>query len=664
MNDDPLKLIFKLNSKGECTSQLESIPYISIFFDYLESNLNGEKSSPSFEEKSKVILKFCNIIKENRTIIEFFSSYKEKSLYFYLFDIYLNPNTSDELKSSVISLLNELRINIQTNKEIYQYLFNNLSLIYRGEKNGDDFYSNLILLNTILGDTENKIKPRNYFACNGQGKFIFDTENNKLEFGYCLTFILNFKINLNLNNKKSNLCNLIKIKLNNKSLLKIDLKSPSSLIIKNKIVKILPINEWINLIINFVITTDSRLKLYFFINGENHIKAERYEGIKIKNTDEINSIEFFDNFYGEVTSMILLSQKEEGIPGVHSNNFLLSFKLNKEGIWKRKIFQKFLTNIIKINSVNENETPEIKFKNELNNNNNRINLYRSSTMREISISKNLYDDLIFIFSPFNYIDTCPNIIEDCLGKYHSFYYGNIKNHKYNCYQNKIHTVCNLTNLFPIAEMFLIYPKLLTEKNLELYLKIIENILNYRKNNIHSTKYCKFFKVISLFLEKYPKTIYTQKILDSFNNIGKTLFINNSESLCKEYFKHILLNEKILSKYESNLQIKFWDYIRLFCQSDSSQIEKFINMNRISLLLRFYDRKKYYQICCQEHLDMFKDEFIRDKTIMDPPLNKKLSYIKDVLDVIIYGQEPKNSFNLFKLLTLDLSPCLIKFIIKL
>ena len=661
MENNPLKLIFKINSNGDCTSQMESIQDISKFFDFLESNLNGEKHWPTFEEKSQIIMNFCNIIKKNRTIIEFFSSYKDRSLYFYLFDIFLNPNSSEELKSSVISLLNELRINLQTNKEIYTYLFNNLSLIYRGEKNEEHFYNNLILLNTILSDTANYVKPRNYFACNGEGKFIFDSEN--IEIGYCLTFILNFKINVNLDNKDSNICNLLKIKLDNKLIIKIDLKSPNSLMIKKKIVKILPQNEWVNLIINFIVSKDEKLTLYFFINGENQMKEEKYEGIKIRNSDEIKSIEFFDNFYGEVTSIILLSQKEEGFPGVHSDQFLLSFKLNNEGIWKRKLLDKFISNIMKLKSINRNNFPEkslTSFKNDSNN----VLISRSSTIREIDTSKKLIDDIIFIFSPFNYIDTSPNIIEDCLGKYHSFYYGNIRNHKYTCYQNKLHSVCSITNLIPIAEIFFIYPNLLTEKNLELFLKIIENILNYRKYNIQSTKDCKFFKVLCIFLEKYPNCLYTKKILDSLNNIGKTIFLNNSESLCKEYFKHILLNEKILSKYNSNLQIKFWEYIRLFCESDSSQIEKLINMNRISLLLRFYDRNKYKEICCKDHLDIFKEEYIKNKKIMNPPLNKKLSYIKEVLDVIIHSQEPRNSYYLFKLLILDLSPCLIKFIINI
>jgi len=68
MDINPLKLIFKLNSNGECTSQLNSIQDISYFFQYLAKNLNGDKLSPSFKDKAQVILKFSSIIKENRIL--------------------------------------------------------------------------------------------------------------------------------------------------------------------------------------------------------------------------------------------------------------------------------------------------------------------------------------------------------------------------------------------------------------------------------------------------------------------------------------------------------------------------------------------------------------------------------------------------------------------
>lgn len=167
----------------------------------------------------------------------------------------------------------------------------------------------------------------------------------------------------------------------------------------------------------------------------------------------------------------------------------------------------------------------------------------------------------------------------------------------------------------------------------------------------------------LFLEKYPKNVFTEKVLDEFINIGKAIFKDDAE-LCKSYFKYILLNEKILFKYNSDFQIKFWNYIHLFCQSDITQIGNFINMHRLSLLLRFYDRNKYNEMCCKKHLDMLKTEYMENNKIMNPPLNIKLSYLRDVLNDIIYFIEPSNSFYLFKLLALDLSPCLIKFIINI
>ena len=155
--------------------------------------------------------------------------------------------------------------------------------------------------------------------------------------------------------------------------------------------------------------------------------------------------------------------------------------------------------------------------------------------------------------------------------------------------------------------------------------------------------------------------FTEKILNAFVNIGIAIF--STESLCPTYFKYILLNEKILSKYSEELQIKFWEHIMLFCKADNTQIERFINMNRLCLILRYYDRNKYKEMCCKEHLESIKEEFNNNFNVMNPPMNHILKGIKGILDVIITGTEPKNAISLFKLLILDLSPCLVKFIIN-
>jgi hypothetical protein len=180
----------------------------------------------------------------------------------------------------------------------------------------------------------------------------------------------------------------------------------------------------------------------------------------------------------------------------------------------------------------------------------------------------------------------------------------------------------------LSELFLIWPKTLNEENLELFLKIIINILNYRTFNIKSVKEFSLFQILSLFFEKYPNYLFTEKVLENFINIGKTIFSNSDETLCSCYFEHIFLNEKILSKYSENLQIKFWQQVLLFCQSDKDQIETFMNMNRICLILRFYDKNKYTQMCCEKHLLQLKEEYIGNKTVMNPTMESKLSNLEN------------------------------------
>jgi hypothetical protein len=147
-------------------------------------------------------------------------------------------------------------------------------------------------------------------------------------------------------------------------------------------------------------------------------------------------------------------------------------------------------------------------------------------------------------------------------------------------------------------------------------------------------------------------------------MGKTLFINNLESECSNYFNYILLNEKILSKFNENLQSNFWKQLYLFCQSDITQVEIFLNINRLCLILRYYDRNKYKEMCCQHHLDMVKEQYIGSKKVMNPTINAKLSQLNDIMNLIIDSSQSNNALAFFKLLTLDLSPCLIIFILNI
>ena len=109
---NPLYNIFIKNSKGELTEEIDSIKNIQFFFRFLKD----EKVKDDLKEK--VIKELTNKIQVNRYISAFFSSHNNKSIYIYLFELYENKNSSNKLKEAIISFLVQLRINIQTGKEL------------------------------------------------------------------------------------------------------------------------------------------------------------------------------------------------------------------------------------------------------------------------------------------------------------------------------------------------------------------------------------------------------------------------------------------------------------------------------------------------------------------------------------------------------------------
>ena len=493
--------------------------------------------------------------------------------------------------------------------------------------------------------------PKCYFACSGHCQFNVDLNKILIEVGYSFTININFKISnyqIDAKNPDNNrISNLIKIYFANKKTISVDLQYPFLLIVKEirkEYIKTLPLDEWINLVVT-IVNAKNDLQFHFFVNGENNPSPNKINKMGLKYDTAIKYINFFNNFYGEVSSIFMFSQRESGNPGVNNSSYLSQLKNYSEGLWKKSKVDSFLKVLSTYDSINKENTS---------------NKNKNDDKKRIT----LLDNLVFMFTPMNTSNRRPNMVEDVFGKFQMQFNGNIRVHKNQFYQKKLLLVGGFSNFYPIAEMFLIYPEILTEQNFEIFLKTIGNTLNFRKQNLKIVNKSKLFKILSMFMEKYPKKVYTENILNALFSLAKTLFINNLETECSNYFNYILLNEKILSKYSENLQSTFWNKLFLFCQSDITQVQTFLNMNRLCLILRFYDRNKYKEMCCQEHLDIVKKEYIGSTKVMNPNMNTKLSQLKDIMNLIIDSSETDNALAFFKLLTLDLSPCLILFIINI
>ena len=657
-NQNPLSRIFKMTKDGTLVEEISSINNIHLFFYFLSDE------DTSQIEKINIIEIFLIIIKKNRYILEFFSEYNGESIYIFFFKLFLSPSTSSELKTTILNLFQELLINVETSKNVYEYLFQKLSSLYRNsDATQESMFDLLTLLNTIMGDVENIENPRNYFCCSGKGRFEVDLSKENIKLGKYLTFIINFKTSETIETKDKqmisqavDISNLIKINFSNGTSYTIILQNQYHIKIKETdthLITHIP-NEWTNFIL-FIYKKDTNLDFYFFSNGENNFNLRQLKN-NIGPNDTIDSIIFFDNFYGEVTSMSMAITREGNLWCL-SNEFLKWFGNYKEGFWNRKYIENFFKMLKELKLIFPSFITKKK----------ELLFYKQDTNEtpdENTPQKNYINYFNFIFTPFNFMKDKKGEVESTVGNIKLNYSGNIRAHRYQFYQNRLSFVDGIANLMPIAEMFLIRPKILNEENLEIFLKIITNVLNLRKLNIEELKKINFFQILSLFIEKYPKHLFTEKILENFVNLGKTIFSNDDEELISSYFEHIFLNEKILSKYSENLQIKFWQKVLLFCQTDKEQVSTFMNMNRICLILRFYDKNKYSEMCCEKHLSEIKDKFIGNKTIMNPTMETKLSDLREVFQLIISAQHTASGvISLYRLLTLDLSPCLTKFILN-
>ena len=647
---NPLFQIFKHNKAGIITEEIEDPSKFPLLYNYILENSN-----------KKLVINIINIlqeiIKRQRSVSAFFPKYNNKSIYIFLFELFLKEKNNTQLRKGIIELLNEININIQISKDEYDFIFQKFSKLYQKEENFlndikklnysfGEYYSSLfeLLKETFPKNLNDKIYPSNYFACFGKNSFNLNFNKNKLSIGNCFSFILNFKISksklMDKNPEVLNKCNIIKINfINNKKNIIIELKYPNILNIidgKKEIkAKILPLDEWINL---FITLTEQNgiISSYFCLNEENLQNLIQLTNIKLNKEDKIDSISFFDNFYGEVTSIILLTLNKSDWFNILFKNIKI-FTETKKGLWNKWSVFNFLKNVKDI----------------ANNDNKRDKGGGGLNMNE---------DLVCIFTPINYDLSHPNIIEDSFGKFYLEINGNIRNNKYFPFIKNLNQICHINNFLPLVEMFIIYQKeLLNNENFLEYFKMISKIVNEINNVIVMNK-INFFKILGLYLEQIPNEYFNEDIINEFEKIGNIILSQNIKDFKSDFFTEILLNEKIIFKYDTNLRTIFWNKFLQLYLTNKENIQNYLDIKNLCSIILHNDELSHTEICCEFHLSMYKKDFIGNMNIMQPNLDYQLLSLKKIINEYCLSQNFENIIPLIELLLLDVSPCLSKVII--
>ena len=253
--------------------------------------------------------------------------------------------------------------------------------------------------------------------------------------------------------------------------------------------------------------------------------------------EKINSITLFENLIGKITSILFFSYaiEEDKIKSFFSS-------MEEQGFYKLKFLYKFLlANDKEYSQFSKNYKYYESFKN---------NISKLPKIIDIGTKDQNIKNLMCFLCPFCY-DHNKNQIDDVFGNFIGVLSDEDGVNNYINHYKKIKQIGGINNLLPIAELMLLtqsknknsdlncdnyinYKLLdkyaLTENTFLKYLTIIKKILIGKKHNLNDANNRKFFSSLGLFLEKFPRNIFTPKILNTFLEIGKEAFQYNDNTI--------------------------------------------------------------------------------------------------------------------------------------
>ena len=684
-----LSSIFLFSGKQKSTSLpiLNSLKEIPTLIQFLKD----EKQN--IDKKMDLISTLISLFKINENIIppfmrKFLNKSKEYHFFEPLIDLYIIPNLKKEHESLLNELFKIILTHVTITRNALEYVYQKLSSFYTNKKqetlNEAILLRYLKLLQLFYSDVSNEAKIekviKNYMYFNGQNSALklslnkstinVNTDYPTLENGLSFVFWCYIKKELMTQyyeKDEKNKFKFVEIKigthaisliLNDLNNIKVIIDDKQSPLVNVK--GLIKFNDWNNLIFIIIPKGTIKLETSIYINGKNFLPITK----EFQVSEKITNINLFQNFLGLSTSILFFSFEL-------NNKQIQYFNSLKHGFFKNKLLYEFF------------------LKNEKNYLANGVNQYKYANQFKVDKYLNLFDfslkkqnvkGLICFLCPFTY-NKEKNVIDDIFGNFIGEFSENdgINNYKKNA--KSIKSLGGMNNLLPIAELMYspiskqkknqfncVDKSVLSAKTFLEYFKVLNTILLGRENNLKDANYRKFFSSLGLFLEKFPSEVYTKEIIKIFLDIGKEAFQMPKKDKDKDTFVNmILLNEKIISKFRIEEQLELWDYVHKFFDSDYSQMRDSLNMSKLCMLLRFYDEKRYNEYCCMFHANLFKPNDSKEKynpKVMYPEMRSKVKNIFEVIQLYIDKlSEEDETIILYKLLVLDLSPCLQKKIIQ-
>ena len=449
------------------------------------------------------------------------------------------------------------------------------------------------------------------------------------------------------------------------------------------------------------------------------IDSDKEKNQKVNN--EIKDIVLFKNFIGICSNIILYKEKKnEGLPkflfpsenpklrASSSKNEINNSENNRtsvnwifpNGIYNEELYSHFAKaelidqqeNIYQKNNniIFDPKTNYNTFKDFLNNNLIAIYLPSRYIIPLQNDDKNIqnYSQLILIDS-INNLNAEFNTRTPALNGIHIYP---------SLYENDLSILGGISHLLPILELMLDYNELLNKENFSSFFHLLTvYVFSYKFHKALIKDRSNFFKNLSYFLERIPDKFFNDELVDNFKTILGFLCLlnggNDYTELSKQFHNYILINEKILLKFNEDNQKNL---INQICSTVARSYFDFDIIKIIRIMLS-YDRSRKYKFCCRDHsqyfnvncpvmdpdlasrlqpidkllVNIFEKTFTKNmKDYSDNTSNNQTKITKkssskslELIDKVKFFKE-NNLYYLFYLLTYNISPCLQKSILGL
>ncbi len=669
-------------------NSLKEIPQLILFL---------KDNKQSIDKKMNLLSTLLDIFKTNENIIpSFMRKFLQKSNEYIFFepliDLYIIPTLKKEYESVLEELFLIILTHVNITKDALEYLYQKLSLYFSNKEKEKltepimiKYLELLELFYSDLSKKKQKEKQeiKNYMYFNGKNSALtfslnkstininsdFPTMENGLSFVFWC-FIKKDLITQYYESDEKNRFKFVVIEisghqisivLNDTNNIKAIIDDNESAIINVK--SAIKFDDWNNICFTINPKNPQKFDFNIIINGQtNNSFLPISKGLET--SKKIDKIILFQNFLGLSTSILFFSFELK-------NEQIKFFSNLKHGFFKnKKLYEFFVKNNKGYLSNGDND---YKFAN-------RIKVDKYLNLFDFSLKNQNLKNFICFLCPFTY-NKEENVIDDIFGNFVGKFSENdgVNNYKKNA--KSIKSLGGMNTLLPIIELMYstiskaknikynnIDKNIFSEKSFSKYFSVLNTILLGRERNLEEANKVQFFASLALFLEKLPSNIYSDEILKIFLDIGKEVFQMNENKAKNTFVNMILLNEKIFSKFSMENQLKLWEYVLKFFESDYSQLKDSLDMTKFCLILRFYDKNRYNEYCCMAHANLFKPKDTKEKyapKVMNPEMNSKLHNLFSIIQIYLEKiSNDEETSNLYKLLAMDLSPCLQKKIIKL